>query len=115
MKEQRIPNFFAGHQYVYEEVSGGTGDTISDAVDDYFNNHADDEMNDLFSEEENPCFELKIYKCLSKKEAIEYGVIEEYWDDDWDYMIEHTCIDTIKYKASYQGFGIWNYSKQQKK
>jgi hypothetical protein len=39
-----IPAFFAGVFCIEETVSGGTGQTPDEAVDDYFANHADDEI-----------------------------------------------------------------------
>jgi hypothetical protein len=42
-----IPAYFAGRQYVEEDVQGGSGDTPDEAVEDYLANHADDEVDYL--------------------------------------------------------------------
>jgi hypothetical protein len=47
MSERPETPYFAGRQYVEEDVQGGFGDTPDEAVEDYLANHADDEVDYL--------------------------------------------------------------------
>jgi hypothetical protein len=83
-EETRIPAFFAGRQYVEEDVQGGSGDTPDDAVNDYLANHADDELDYLDGgDADSGKFTVEIY-ALRKPSEDEY---QEY-DFELDKCVE---------------------------
>lgn len=75
----KIPAFFAGRQYVEEDVQGGSGDTTDEAVEDYLANHADDEVDNLDDgDADSGKFTVEIYAVREPSEE------EEERDWDWE-------------------------------
>ena len=71
-----IPRYFAGVYQIEETVSGGTGETPDDAVQDYVSNYADYEIDYYTSaDEESGVITVEVFEVreVSQEEEENYG------------------------------------------
>ena len=83
-----LPKFFAGSSHIEEDVSGGGGDTVEDAILDYLQNHAEDELESWYDYDKCEWveFTVKVFDVLSKQEAQPF-IEEDSWEDHWTFML----------------------------
>ena len=100
-------NYFCGWNAIDENVIGGTGETIEDAIADYIGNHLDDELNDVFDPSDTEVeIEVLIYNVISpeaSKEQWGEGVV----DDNWEWCIDR-LMEKRKLKFKYRSSGMWD-------
>lgn len=100
-QHKQSPKFFAGHS-TEDEVSGGGGDTIEDAILDYTQEYMQDELGWLYDYEEGGWMEFDIKVCRTITGEKAKSMLEEEGVDDcgqWEYILgEEVFIKTILVK-----------------
>lgn len=80
--------FFAGWKNLYDTVSGGTGTTPEEALEDYLAEHAEYEI-DYSGIAPEDQFYVEIYSTITKQQAIARGIAsDDPWHDKWSFMLD---------------------------
>lgn len=89
--------YFAGWAHCDDQVAGGEGDTIEDAISEYFGNYAEYEVY-YFGLCDGETMTVEVWSTMSREEAISLGLDGDL-EDDWDYILDKP-IEKRDYKIS---------------
>ena len=95
MKEQPTL-YFAGSFRCEDDVHGGIGTTIDDAVNDYFSDHADDECDYYLDEIDGSELVVTVWSCLTKDEYYAKYPSGDEFEDHWSFILDKE-VEKIKF------------------